>query len=82
MLLRTFPELHIDILYFTNLVDNKAFSSLILEPFANIRQQEVEQLLKQSQFVDVFHSKEAVIGILDGKAAAFYRSQVFLIDGL
>ncbi|MDQ0194616.1 spore germination protein [Paenibacillus wynnii] len=77
---RTFPEIHTDILYFPNLISKIAFSSMILEPFANIQLQEVDELFKQSQFVEVFHSKEAVVGVLEGKAAIFNQGKVFLID--
>lgn len=77
---RTFPEIHTDILYFPDFTDPVAISSRILEPFANIRFQEIDQLFKQSQFVEVLHSKEAVVGILDGKAAVFNQGKVYLID--
>ncbi|WP_410514194.1 spore germination protein [Paenibacillus sp. BR2-3] len=77
---RTFPDIHTDIIYFPLLVDFKLFTSVILEPFANIQIQELEQLFKQSQFVEVAHSKDAVLGILEGKTAIFNGDKVFLVD--
>ncbi|WP_379130658.1 spore germination protein [Paenibacillus sp. sgz500958] len=77
---RTFPEIHIDIIYFPSMVDNFLFSSNILKPLTHTSLHEVEELLRQSQFVEVSEPKTAVIGILDGCAAVFYRDKVYLID--
>jgi spore germination protein len=77
---RTYPEIHTDIIYFQYLVDINLFTSFIIEPFAKVQLHELEGLLKQSMFVEVTHSKDAVLGIMDGNTAVFHGGKVYLVD--
>lgn len=80
LLIRTFPEINTDVVYFLHLTNSTIFNSDILEPISNIQLEEMDQLFKQSRFVEVHYSKDVVLGILTGKAAIFHEKRVFLVN--
>lgn len=77
---RSFPEIETDIVYFPHSVDSTFFIKEILEPLERTRLEEVGQLLRQSQFIQVSDPKPVVVGILEGNVAVFHREMVYLLD--
>ncbi|WP_246188117.1 spore germination protein [Paenibacillus tengchongensis] len=78
---RNFPEIGADIVYFSHTVDNLLLINQVLDPLSALqRKKELEQLLRESQFVRVTDSKTAVTGILEGGVAVFAADTVHLID--
>ncbi|SEM20891.1 GerA spore germination protein [Mesobacillus persicus] len=76
---RSYPELNVDLLYFSHLVGNEELKREVLDPLANVREEELPQLFKQSQFSKSDSSKEVVKGLLDGMLAIFYKKDIYLI---
>lgn len=76
---RFYPELNVDLLYFSHLVGSEELKRDVLEPLANVREEELPQLFKQSQFSESNSSKEVVKGLLDGMLAIFYKKDIYLI---
>ncbi|QSF44194.1 spore germination protein [Paenibacillus tianjinensis] len=77
---RSYPEVEIDVLYFSHSVDSVLFMREIQEPFSKTRLDEVDRLLQQSQFTPAKDPKQVVIGILEGNVGVFHRGMVYLLD--
>ncbi|MBW7475607.1 spore germination protein [Paenibacillus oenotherae] len=77
---RSYPELHIDLLYFGHQVDHDRLYQDIMNPLLTGEAEVIPTILKQSRFASVSDPKELIIGILSGKAALFFQNDVFLAD--
>lgn len=77
---RTFPEIHVDIVYFAHLIGSDEFSRDIMIPFSSVLENEVQALLRRSQYQSVSDSKILIKGILNGDVAIFHHGNVFLIN--
>jgi spore germination protein len=76
---RRIPYLDVDLLYFNHLVGGDELKRDVLDPLANIKIEELPNLLSQSYFHQVESSKDAVIGVLDGQLALFFKNNVYLV---
>lgn len=77
---RTLPEINVSLVYFGHLVGGEEFSRDINTPLANIRESEVQLLLKRSQYHKVTDSKILIKGILNGEVAIFHNEETYLIN--
>ncbi|CAH1222235.1 Spore germination protein A1 [Paenibacillus plantiphilus] len=77
---RSYPELHIDLLFFGHQVDHDRLYQDIMNPLLSGETEAIPTILKQSRFIRVRDSKELIIGILSGKAAIFFLQDAFLVD--
>lgn len=77
---RTYPVIQADILYFDHMVDKQKFINNVVIPLENIRREDLNGLLQQSQFIREVDTTKVVRGILDGDAALFVPQGVYLIS--
>ncbi|WP_100372291.1 spore germination protein [Bacillus sp. FJAT-45037] len=77
---RTFPTKDIHIVYFEHLVDNDELNREVIKPFSQIRADEVNALLHESQFNKVDDTKGFINGILKGSIGIFFSRDTYLID--
>lgn len=77
---RTFPELHVSIVYFEHLIGNDEFTRDVIEPLTHIQQYQAQELFKRSQFRPITDSKELIKGILNGEVAIFHYANVYLVN--
>lgn len=78
----TYPEIHIDFLYFGHLTDPDKLSQEVLTPLKNTKLEDLNTLLKQSQYHFTNDSKDLINGILDGFVAIFFKEDAYLVDVL
>ncbi|MBU5671213.1 spore germination protein [Paenibacillus brevis] len=76
----TLPELQADLLFFDHQLDPHAYERDVLRPLLNITKDELEQLLRRSQFVAAKDVVNTVHGILNGYVALFLPQGVYLVD--
>ncbi|GIO43017.1 spore germination protein [Paenibacillus apis] len=76
----TMPELRADLLFFAHQLDAQAYERDVLRPLLNIKREELEQLLRRSQFIAVEDVVHTVHGILNGYVALFLPQGVYLVD--
>ncbi|RCX20582.1 GerA spore germination protein [Fontibacillus phaseoli] len=76
----TIPTLQANLLFFSHQIDKPTYERLVLGPLQNIRKEELDDLLQQSQFIHASDAVQAVQGILQGAVALFVEQGVFLID--
>ena len=76
---RSYPELKVDLLYFGHLVGSEELNRDVLEPLLNVKEEELPQLFKQSQYVKSESSKKVIKGLLDGMLAIFYQTDTYLV---
>lgn len=74
------PLLQSDLVYFSHLINSDIYERDVLNPLRNIKFEELDDLLKESQFSKFSDATATVNGILDGKAALFTPQGVFLVD--
>ncbi|WP_078429395.1 spore germination protein [Alkalihalobacterium alkalinitrilicum] len=72
---RTFPELEIIILYFDHLVGPHELEQDVLQPFSQIQENEVMDLLERSQYQKAKDTQTIITGLLSGNAAIFYKEK-------
>ncbi|MET3852572.1 MULTISPECIES: spore germination protein [unclassified Paenibacillus] len=77
---RTYPQSHVDVIYLAYLIGNDELLQEIIRPFTDTDEEEVKTVLSRSQYVVVVDSKECINGILNGKAAVFFRGSTYLVD--
>jgi len=77
---RTFPEINVEIMYSSVLVDHSAMYREVVTPLSNIQQHEFDDLMARKQFVETSSGEEVVAKILDGHVAIFYQQQAFVIS--
>ncbi|MGG3279255.1 spore germination protein [Paenibacillus solani] len=76
---KTYQSEHLDLLYFSHLVNEDRLERDVLPPLLNA-ESPVDVLSEQSKYVRVTNAKKCVEGILSGMAAIFYQEQAYLID--
>ncbi len=74
------PQLEAELLYFEHQVNLQIYERDVLRPLLNIRKEELDDLLRQSQFVAASNPAGTVNGILKGEIALFIPQGVYLID--
>ncbi|MEK5479360.1 spore germination protein [Paenibacillus sp. FSL R5-0407] len=74
------PLLQADLLFFEHQINMKTYERDVLRPLLNIRNEELDDLLQQSQFSPASEAIDAVSGILTGNVALFVPQGVYLID--
>jgi len=77
---RTYPEIGVHIVYFGHQVSQDRLYRDVVHPLLQVRNEEVPQLLKQSQFQAVRDPKRIVVGILSGNAAVFHGRDAYLTE--
>lgn len=77
---RSYPELRIDLLYFSHQVNHDRLYLDIMNPLLSGETEAIPTLLKQSRFVRADSAKELITGILSGQAAFFFLQEAFLVD--
>lgn len=77
---RTFPEIHVDLVYFGHLVGSDEFSRDVIDPLSSILEHEVHHLLNRSQYQSISDSKMLIKGILNGEVALFHSEKAYLIN--
>lgn len=76
---RTYPNLHVDVLYFTHLVDAERLMDDVLNPlFHDLKNGDTSPQL--ANLKEIKECELLVDGILSGKAAVFYLDRVLLAD--
>lgn len=76
----TLPELKADLLFFAHQLDPQAYERDVLRPLLNIRAEELEQLLRRSQYVPAVEGVDTVHKILSGFVALIVPQGVYLIN--
>lgn len=76
---RSYPELKVELLYFSHLLDKDLFERDVITPLENIQPDGLQSLLEQSNFTKVKDASDAVSGILKGSAALFTPFGVYLV---
>ncbi|MGV2794574.1 spore germination protein, partial [Clostridium perfringens] len=66
--------------YFDHLVDIPTYEQEILLPLQHAGQEGLQELLRQSRFVQTTDTVKAVKGVLDGKVALFLPEGVYLVN--
>ncbi|WP_018757970.1 spore germination protein [Paenibacillus terrigena] len=77
---RTFPEISLEIIYSSVLIDNSAMYREVIVPLSNIKESEVNDLMKREQFVALESGEDIVAKILDGHVAIFYQQLAYVIS--
>lgn len=77
---RTIPDLQVQMVYFGHLMGTEEFSREIVIPFANVKENEVTQLLKNSQFIEMTDSDTLINSILNGSVAIFHQEKCYAIN--
>ncbi|WP_238402861.1 spore germination protein [Paenibacillus mesophilus] len=77
---RSYPHLHIDLIYFEHQVDQDKLYRDVMNPILNVPQDEMRELLNQSPFTAATDMKQLILAILAGKTAIFHRQDVYLAD--
>lgn len=77
---RAFPEIGIDLVYFSHLMGSEEFTRDVIIPLAKVKPEEVKTLLERSQFHLIDDSKTVIKGILEGKVSLFHEDRVYLIN--
>ncbi|MEV5027615.1 spore germination protein [Paenibacillus sp. LPE1-1-1.1] len=77
---RTMPDLQVQMVYFGHLMGTEEFSREIVIPFANVKENEVTQLLKHSQFIEMTDSDTLINSILNGSVAIFHQEKCYAIN--
>jgi hypothetical protein len=61
-------------------VGNQELKRDVLEPLEHIREEELPNILKQSNYQNSNNYKEIIENILEGKLALFTRKDVYLVN--
>jgi len=77
---RTFPDIHVSILYFDHLIGSDELNRDVIDPLSQVRDYEVQSLLKRSQYQEATDSKTVIKGILNGDVAIFHKANTYLIN--
>ncbi len=77
---RRFPDIDIDLVYFSHMVDQDKLHRDTIQPLLQASIDELQPLLKQSQYQWITDSKDLIKGILSGKAAIFHGNASYLVD--
>lgn len=78
---KTYPHLHVDLLYFCHQIDNDMLYREVIIPLLSVKESgDMPELLNKSPFSTVTDSKKLVIGILSGQVAFFHKHDVYLAD--
>lgn len=73
---RTFPELEIEVLFFGHLVGEEELRNNIVQPFSNIKNDEVINILRRKEFKQEEDINSMVNGILEGKALVIFKNSL------
>lgn len=76
---KAYPEIETDIIYFSNLLDFNSLYRNVINPLLNIRNNDLPDLLQQSQFRLTKDPKELINGIVSGQVAVFCRNNTYLV---
>lgn len=76
----SFPQLEAELLLFEHQIDMQIYERDVLRPLLNIRKEELDNLLSQSQFESVTETVKVVGKILEGSVALFVPQGVYLVD--
>ncbi|AST90095.1 hypothetical protein BC6307_01755 [Sutcliffiella cohnii] len=76
LVIRTFPELKIEVLYFGHLVGEEELKNNILQPFSNTNDEEVKIILRRKQYQQEEDINLMVKGVLEGKALIIYQNSL------
>lgn len=79
IVIRTFPELSVTLLYFDHLVGKNELNREVIGPLKNVTKNDLPQLLKQTQFQIPPNSQEAVQDVLSGKTIIFHEDTVYSV---
>ncbi|OMF32135.1 spore germination protein [Paenibacillus sp. FSL H8-0548] len=77
---RNYPEIDIDLVFFSHQVDQDKLFREVMNPLLNVQKEEVSALLKQSQFSFITDSKVLIKDILAGQVAVYFNEDVYVID--
>lgn len=77
---RYYPEIDIDLVYFSHQVDQDKLYRDVINPLLHVNMDDIPSLLKQSKFMFVTDSKELIIGILTGQVAIYFKENIYLVD--
>ncbi|MFK5707800.1 spore germination protein [Lysinibacillus boronitolerans] len=78
---RTFPELEIEVLFFGHLVGEEELRNNIVQPFSNIKNDEVINILRRKEFKQEEDINSMVNGILEGKALVIFKNSLaYVVD--
>ncbi|MGO4699560.1 spore germination protein [Paenibacillus sp. 2TAB26] len=77
---RSYPEIKMDLVYFSHQVDHDKLYREVMVPLLNLNIEEVPLVLERSQFTLITDAKEIITGILSGRVAIFYNENAFLVD--
>lgn len=77
---RTYPECHIELIYFDHQVDFDQLYREVMKPLLNVSVEEIPTVLEQTQFSLTTDSKNLIVGILSGQAAVFFKDDAYLVD--
>jgi len=77
---RTFPHINVNLVYFDHLIGSDELARDVIIPLSQVREYEVQSLLKRSQYQVATDSKTVIKGILNGDVAIFYKDLTYLIS--
>lgn len=77
---RSWPEVGLDMLYFGHFIGNEEFSREISEPFRSTQPNEMDQVLRRSEYEPVSDCRSAVKGILNGCVCLFHNGRAYLVN--
>ena len=76
---RTFPHIQTHIVYFPTMTDPNLLMDDVIIPLTHVNEQDVDNLLMQSQFVETTDPKKCIIDILSGHVAIFRGEQTYTV---
>lgn len=77
---RSYSVCQIHIVYLTFLVGTEQTMNEIILPFSHATEDEAERILQQAPYFLTEDSKDCVKGMLEGKAAIFFKQQTYMVD--
>lgn len=81
LIIRSFPEKKIEVLYFGHLVGEQELHDNVILPFTHAKDDEVSELLKREEYKLKTDYQEMVIGIIEGKALIIHKNRhAYIID--
>ncbi|MFD1708157.1 spore germination protein [Siminovitchia sediminis] len=81
LVIRSFPEINIEVMFIGHLIGEQELFDNVLMPFSKVTNNEVKSLLKRKEYKLKTDLNEIIKGILEGKAAIIYKNtEAYLID--
>src|SRR5690554_5384797 len=81
LVIRSFPEINIEVMFFGHLIGERELYDNVIMPFSEVTNDELKSLLKRKEYKIKTNLNEIIKGVLEGKAAIIYKNtDAYLID--